>query len=72
MRTDKRMFTVLLLLMVMLGISGCSKKMICELCGEEKKCRHYKVNHEELVKEEEAWLCEDCVEFLKSIDFSIK
>ncbi len=51
-------------------LTGCSKTMECEGCGEEKKCKEYTVTF--FGQSEDGWLCKDCVEDFESLGAEVK
>lgn len=48
-------------MMLSLSLTGCAKKVECDMCGETKKCKQYEVLGEEIN------VCGDCKSALEEI-----
>jgi len=66
----KKLLVVSLSVMMLLSLSGCGKKMECEGCLEEKRCKEYEVSA--LGMSEDMWLCDDCVDKLDEEGISVE
>lgn len=61
-KLGKKLLLVSLSVMMLMSLSGCGKKMECEGCEEEKRCKEYEVSV--FGYSEDLWLCDDCVDEL--------
>ena len=55
-----------LTVMTVVGVTGCSKKVECDICGETKKCKTEKVLGQEVS------ICSDCQEGLEDLGSMLK
>lgn len=67
----KKFLLCLTLGMMLFTITGCTKKTVCEICGNENYC-HDKKAKVEGTDQTKFWVCEDetCVEFFKESTYT--
>ena len=57
----KKILIVMLVIMTMAALTGCGKKVKCDLCGEVKQCTTREIEGKEI------HYCSDCEEEIKSM-----
>ena len=60
-KLSKAVVLASVVMMLTLSLTGCSKKVECDMCGETKKCKQYEVLGEEIN------VCGDCKSALEDL-----